>query len=163
MALKPNNDGEVKSTSDEFDDTPKSDELCFENNGYVPPRIPEGDHYEVQFVRAEKHYQWDGWKLFMWVKVLTPGEWFGKDVYMACSLPPKGRWSSSHKYWLAWVLAAGRRPTRADRMSTKVFLNKIFRVRIRIVRKTAKGIRRTAEQEYSVVDELLELLTGGSE
>jgi hypothetical protein len=45
-------------------------------------------------------------------------------------------------------------------MSTAVFRGKVFRARIRTVLKTAKQTDRTPAQRYSVIDELVERLTG---
>src|SRR5437016_2465598 len=113
-------------------------DLEFSISGEIPPAIPDGDHYQVVFVRAEKSCFHTQRKIYLWFRVITPGEWLGAEVYMACNEPPKGHRAASSKYWLAWVLAAGRRPNRADRMSTAIFRNKVFRVRMRTVLKTAK-------------------------
>jgi len=45
-------------------------------------------------------------------------------------------------------------------MSTAIFKNKVFRARMRKVLKTTKQIDRTPAQQYSVVDELLEVTVG---
>jgi hypothetical protein len=45
-------------------------------------------------------------------------------------------------------------------MTTAVFKNKVFRVRMRAVRKTANQTDRTPAQQYSVVDELLKVQVG---
>ena len=45
-------------------------------------------------------------------------------------------------------------------MSTEVFRNKVFRARMRTVTKTANQTVRTPAQQYSVVDDLLEILVG---
>ena len=126
----------------------------------IPPAIPNGDQYELVFHRAEKGHQFGKHKVYLWFKMLTPGEWVGQLFYMACNVPPKGKIGPSSKFWLAWVLAAQRRPTRTDRMSTAIFKNKVFRARMRKVLKTAKQMDRTPAQQYSVVDELLEVRAG---
>lgn len=135
-------------------------DLSFPNSGDIPPAIPNGEQYEVSFVRAERLRQWGQEKVFLWFRIQTLGEWHGIEFFMACTVAPKGRWGPSHKFWKAWVLAAGRRPNRPERMSVAVFQNKIFRARMRKVLKTANQTDRTPAQQYSVVDELLEVLTG---
>ncbi len=137
-----------------------SGDLEFPCNGYIPPAIPDGDHYEAVFVRAEKKRLWGQPKVFLWFKLITAAEWVNHEFWMACNVPPKGHWTPSYKFWRVWVLAAGTRPNRANRMSTKVFRNKVFRVRMRTVRKTSKQLDLTAAQQYSVVDELLEVRAG---
>ena len=126
----------------------------------IPPAITNGDHYHLGFVRAELTRQWGRPKVFLWFQMLTPGEWYGQQFYMACNVPLKGKWTASCKFWRAWVLAAGRRPNRTDRMSTAIFRNKVYRARIRKVLKTANQTDRTPAQQYSVVDELLEVMVG---
>ena len=135
-------------------------DLSFPNNSDISPAIPNGDQYEVGFLRASQTRQWGQPKVFLWFQLLSPGEWHGQTFYMACNVAPNGKWTPSYKFWQTWVRVAGRRPTRADRMSTSIFKNKVFRVRMRKVLKTAKQIDRTPAQQYSVVDELLEVLTG---
>lgn len=135
-------------------------DLCFPCNGEIPPAIPDGHHYELGFLRAELASYKGTQKIYLWFQMITPGENCGQEFYMACNVAPKGKWTASYKFWQTWVLAAGRRPTRADRMSTAIFKNKGFRARMRAVRKTAKQTVRTPAQQYSVVDELLEVLVG---
>jgi hypothetical protein len=137
-----------------------TEDLSFPCNDAIPPAIPDGDHYELVFLRAEQTRQWGRPKVFLWFQMTTAGEWTGQAFFMACNVIPNGRWTASCNYWQAWVFAAGRRPNRADRMSTAVFKNKVFRVRMRKVLKTAKQTDRTPAQQYSVVDELLEVLVG---
>ncbi len=79
---------------------------------------------------------------------------------MACTVAKRGKWGPSHKYWLCWTLAAGRRPQRRDRMSTTIFRNKVFRARVRTVLHTAQKQVRTAAQRYSLVDCLVEVVVG---
>jgi hypothetical protein len=136
------------------------EDLAFSCNSDIPPAIPNGEQYELVFRRAEKSHQWGQTKLFLWFQMQTPGEWVGQSFYMVCNVPRNEKWGPSSKFWQSWVLAAGRRPNRADRMSTAIFKNKIFRARMRKVLKTSKGISRTPAQQYSVLDELLEVSVG---
>ena len=139
---------------------PASEDLVFSCNSDIPPAIPNGDHYELGFLRAEEAHQYGRHKMYLWFQLTTPGEWYGEKFYMACNIASKGKWGPSSKFWMAWVLAAGRRPKRVDRMSTAIFRNKVFRARMRKVLKTSKQIDRTPAQQYSVVDELLEVTVG---
>ena len=135
-------------------------DLSFPCNSDIPLAIPNGDHYELVFLRAEQVSFRGRQKVYLRFLMQTSGEWHGQEFFMACNVAPQGRWTASYKFWQAWVLAAGRRPMRADRMSTAVFRNKVFRVRMRKVLKTSKQTDRTPAQQYSVVDELLEVLVG---
>ncbi|QOJ35220.1 MAG: hypothetical protein HRU82_09780 [Nitrospira sp.] len=136
-------------------------DIEFPLNSDIPARVPEGD-YDLVFLKGDKKHMFGGGeRSFLWFKIITPGDWMGTQLFMTCTVPLKGKWSPSHKFWLAWVLAAGKRPTRGDRMSTRIFRNKVFRGRVRIVTKTARQTLRTKEQQYSVVDELAAVQAGG--
>lgn len=141
-----------------------ADELELPNNADIPSAIEDGDNYEVSFVRWEKAVLWGRKKkIFLHFKMLTPGPYFGEEFYMCCTVEPHGKWRPSFKYWRAWVLASGKRPLRGDRLSTQVFRNKIFRARFRRVLRTDNPkVIRTHEQQYSVIDELLEVLVRGT-
>lgn len=136
------------------------EDLSFPNNQDVPPAIPDGEQYELCFIRAEKTFQFNGYRVFLWFEMHTAGSWNGERFYMTATVDPKGKWGPSWKYWQAWVLAAGRRPRKKEGLSTKVFKGKLFRCRLRVVLKTSKQRLRTPEQQYSVVDELLEVVAG---
>jgi hypothetical protein len=136
------------------------EDLAFSCNCDIPPAIPNGEQYELVFRRAEEVRQWAQSKLFLWFQMQTPGEWVGQYFYMVCNVSRNGKWGPSSKFWRMWVLAAGRQPKRGDRMSTAIFKNKVFRASIRKVLTTSKGRSRTPAQQYSVVDELLEVRAG---
>lgn len=137
-------------------------ELSFPSNGYIPEAIPDGDHYEVVFSRAERINQWGQDKIILWFKLITPGPWLNEEFFMASNVPPKSKWTLSCKFWRAFVLANGKRPNRRDRLSTGVFKNKVFRVKIRKVIRDSKQQTLTAAQQYSVIDRLIEVAAGGN-
>jgi hypothetical protein len=135
-------------------------DIDFVLSGDIPPRIPEGV-YDVSFVRADKKWIFGKREcMFLWFEIVTQGEWLGQRLYMTCTVPRSGRWGVSHKYVLAWVTASGKSPKRRDRMSTKAFRNKVFRAKVRMVLTTSKGTQRVGDQQYSVIDELLEVAAG---
>ncbi len=140
---------------------PSEEDISFTCNSEIPPTLTEGDHYQVQFIKAEQHGMWRGTKLFLWFRILTAGEWQGRELFMACNMPPNGRFGTSSKFLCMWVLAAGHKPARLDRMSIAVFRNKVFRAKVRTVKQTSKQVERNKHQQYSVIDLLLEVLVGG--
>jgi hypothetical protein len=136
-------------------------DLNFDDRGDVPPLLAEGDHYVVSFVRPEK--AWLGkyrQKIYLYFEIVEPQQHRGDVLWMACNYPEKGRFGPSSKFWLQWVIAGGRRPMRADRLSTKVFRAKYFRARMRTVTRTTTQEARTPAQCYSVIDTLLEVVAG---
>ena len=130
-------------------------DISFDCDPDIPPLIPPGE-YEVSFQRAKKKRLWGSEKIFLEGRIETFGPYNGVKLFMACNVVPNGKWTTGSKFYQAWVIAAGRKPDRFDRMSIKVFKNKRFRVRVRTVAKTAKGIKRIPELQYSVIDEILE-------
>jgi hypothetical protein len=135
------------------------DDLVFDCNADLPAAIPEG-LYEVSFIRAQRKFLWKREKAFLHFIVQELGPSNGTRLFMACNIPQKGRWAMSSKYWRMWILASGRRPARADRLSTAVFRNKLFIARVRTVRITSKQMELTPEAQYSVIDELIEVAAG---
>ena len=65
-------------------DRPSDDakDLVFACRSHIPPAIPDGDQYQVSFIRAEHRKHWGG-KVYLWFKLITPGEWCGEEFYMA--------------------------------------------------------------------------------
>ena len=136
-------------------------DLEFDCDAQSSALIPAGTN-TVGFLRAEKKWLWGCEKIFLWFQILDFGEFQGVEVYMACNAPKKGnkgRMPISHKFYQAWVLAAGRKPDRFDRMSTKVFRGKLFLAQVRTVKNNAKNVARSPLLQYSLIDELLEQLT----
>ncbi|CAI4032134.1 hypothetical protein DNFV4_02561 [Nitrospira tepida] len=136
------------------------EDLTFDSSTEVPPLVPSGE-YEVSFVRASRKDMWRQTKLFLWFVTVTPGAFYGTHLYMVCDVT-KGKhpWGPGHKFLRHWILAAGRKPERQGRMTTKVFRNKIFLAAVRVVEKDANGGTRTLAQQYSVIDHLVELVAG---
>lgn len=134
-------------------------DLEFTVNADVPPKLPEGD-YEVAFLRAEKWSQRGRAKGYLWFQI-TAGQFTGCRLYMAFTIPDKGKWGHSHKFYRAHVLAAETCPRRGDRISTAAFRHKRFLARVRTVEVDFKQRRRAPHEQYSVIDELTELVAGG--
>jgi hypothetical protein len=136
-------------------------DLEFDCDTQSYPLIPEGK-YEVAFLRAEKKWLWGGQKVFLHFQIVESGEFQGEELYMACNAPKKskrGKVPTSCKYYQAWVLAAGRRPDRYDRMSTNVFRGKVFLAKVRTPPNNAKNVARLPLLQHSIIDDLLERLT----
>lgn len=133
-------------------------DLEFACNTEKRPLIHEGK-YEVVFLRAEKKWLYGGQKVFLWFQIVSQGEFHGEKLYLACNVKQDGKWGESSKFYQAWVLAAGRRPDRYDRMSTNVFRGKVFLAKVRSVNTNAKNLPRPPLLQYSIIDDLLDRLT----
>ena len=103
-----------------------------------------------------------GLKVFLHFQIVDFGAFRGVELYMACNAPKKnkqGKMPISSKYYQAWVLAAGKKPDRYDRMSTRVFRGKVFLAKVRPVPTNAKNVARPPLLQNSIIDDLLERLT----
>lgn len=128
----------------------------------LPPLIP-ASRYEVQFLRADKKGFFKRQKLFLWFQIISPGEVHGTQLYLACDITNRKKWRSSSKFLQTWVLAAGKKPDRYDRMSTKVFRRKVFLAEVVTVTKNARGWERPPALQYSVIRGLVRRLTDSTE
>lgn len=134
-------------------------DLEFGGDAEIPPLIPDGK-YEVIFLRAEKKERlWGGTKVFLHFQIVDSGEYQGKELYMACNVKREGKWGVSSKYFQAWVLAAGRKPKRFDRMGTSVFRGKVFLAQVRTVTKNSKNLPRPLLLQYSIIENLVQRST----
>jgi hypothetical protein len=153
MRSVPKTGQENKATDDK--------DIEFANAGTFPPAIPDGDQYEVSFVRCEQARLWGSDKLFLHFKMLTSGPWQGELFWMSCKVIRNGRWTPGSKFYAMWTLANGKRPARTDRMSTRIFRNKIFRAKFYTVTSDSDQKARPPALHYSVIKELLEVKAGG--
>ena len=80
---------------------------------------------------------------------------------MVCTFHTKAELTPRHKYYKQWSIAAGRRPDKRERMVFGVFKNRLFRIRVRDVERDSNGQPSPDVLKYSVVDRIVEPLTGG--
>jgi hypothetical protein len=138
------------------------DDISLEFDSELPPLVPSGN-YIVSFLHAEKKWLWGKrLKVFLHFEIISPEAFAGVRLFMAANVPQKNNWRVGYKFFRAWTMASGRRPKRRDRLSTKVFRNKYFIARVKVVEKTAKGTMRSEAAKYSLIDELLEVEAGGT-
>jgi hypothetical protein len=122
----------------------------------LSPLLPEGE-YEVQFVGYRKVSMFRV-KIFLDFNVISSGAGNGEKLYLCCQWHKK--YTDSSKFLRMWILAAGRRPDRFDRLSMEVFKGKVFRAVVRTVDRDSKQRPLSRHQQYSIIDELKEVLAG---
>lgn len=126
------------------------------------PLIPKGEYQAVCYkVNYAKSFGRD--TLFLRFRVFG-GRYDGTELFMACR-KPVGKTKVNHKLYIQWSLAMGRVPKKGERLSKKVFLHKMFLVQVRDsqVRFKFSGKHLPKMLQYSVVDTILETVTGISE
>jgi|CXWL01.1.fsa_nt_gi hypothetical protein len=126
------------------------------------PLVQEGEHWHAGMVRAERGNVAGRPKIFLIFKIVTAGPSFGVELFMSCTVATNGRWARSSKFLMAWMIAAGTEPPRRDRLSTRIFEGKLFRVRVRTVKRTWQNALLPPHLQYSIIDCLLEVVAGGS-
>jgi hypothetical protein len=121
--------------------------------------IPDGT-YEAQVISYdEKFCIGKARKLFLNFRIVA-GANAGTELFMAFNIPYDQRIRPGSKYYKTWAMVNGwRRPSRNAKMSPRLFLNKVYRVKTRTVRPKHND-REMPGGKYSVVDSILEVLTG---
>jgi hypothetical protein len=97
-------------------------------------------------------------KINLVFQILDEGPYFG--VRLELHFNKLKRYPRSSKLMQCWRRVAGSQPQRADRLSTKVFRSKVLRVRVRDVRADSRQVELSDFEIYSVVDNVLEVVTG---
>lgn len=123
------------------------------------PRIEPGE-YDAICYRAEYGKSWGG-RNSLYVKFrIYEGKYDGVELFMVCSRP-KGKLRTRHKLYQQWSLALGRVPIKSERFNKETLPNKMYRVLVRDTnRQFSNGRRMPDYLQYSVVDTILETLTG---
>lgn len=139
-----------------------TDDLSFGFDAPLEPLVPPGS-YIVAFVKADQRSMFRTKKLFLHWRIVEPFKFDGVTLFQSFNMPTDGtKWGLGHKFLATWILANGIRPVRRDRLSTAVFRKKYFQARVVTVKKTGKGLDRPEAAQYSVVDELVAVVAGGS-
>jgi hypothetical protein len=125
----------------------------------LPPRIPPGE-YEAVCYDVETGRSWGGRK-DIYIRFRVHGsDYDGTELYLVCTYDTD-RIGLRHKYFKQWALAAGRCPAKNEQLPATIFKNRLFRVRVRYTdRREQDGSRLPDFLQYSVVDSIIEPLTG---
>ena len=124
------------------------------------PLIPDGK-YEVQCVGYDNGFcLGKARKTFLKFVILTEGEHNGKKLFMAFNMPYNRRIKTGSKYYKNWVAVNGwRKPSRNTKMSPRIFVNKIFRIKTRTAKPKHNDKEMPADFWYSIVDEILDVIS----
>lgn len=141
------------------DESSLNDPICSQE----PYPLIEAGEYEASCVAsARKKYREDEHKVYLTFQITTFGEHFEKRLFMA--MKDYGRKvRRGSKFFTAWIIAnGGIKPRRGERMSLKVFKNKVFRIYVDTVKpKFDTGHPKPESCHYSKVQHILELVAGG--
>jgi hypothetical protein len=110
--------------------------------------------YDSKFVLGKTR------KVFLNFRIIEQGEHNGKIIFQAFNMPYDGRIKTGSKYYKTWCMVNGwNKPSRNAKMSPRLFLKKIYKVKTRTVKPAHNGKEMPKQFHYSVVDEILEVLT----
>jgi hypothetical protein len=132
--------------------------ICSDDRPLIPDGIYEAQCYAYDngFCLGKTR------KTFLKFKILTPGEHFQKEIFMAFNMPYDGKIKSGSKYYKTWCKVNGwQKPSRNAKMSPRLFINKIYKIKTRTVNPPQpNGEEMPEDFWYSVVDSIIEVLTG---
>lgn len=124
---------------------------------YAPKKIcliPDGV-YEAQCIEIKRGEFYGHPKIYLKFKIIQ-SQHEGVELWMPFNLYKKITRHS--KFYEAWVISnKGTKPKANDRMSARLFLNKIFRVQVGKVETDKRQRKLSPDETYSVVREILEL------
>jgi len=136
----------------------KGTELEFTTKDDSWPLIPEGK-YEASLVKYEKRKFFSGEKLYCIFQILDLGPYCGTKLFKSYNFyNPLPRGADLFK---DFALVYGRRLTKKTKLSMKLFEGRVFVVRVRTVIADRKQSTLSEQQRYSVIDRIVEVLTGG--
>jgi hypothetical protein len=129
--------------------------------------MPEGE-YEAVLIRHETAKVFNCPKVFLWFRIVQPGEHFEKEIFRAYRVKlligkqgKQGRFKLHPRSELAMalyrLLGAKRRP---DRISLHSLKNCVWRIKVRTVKSDYKQRELPEFLYYSVVEDIIAQLTG---
>jgi len=125
------------------------------------PLIPNGT-YEAQCIKYDNKFVLGKTKkTFLAFRIVSLSEHQGKEVFQAFNMPYDGKIKTGSKYYKTWCMVNGwMRPSRNAKMSPRIFLNKIYRIKTRTTKPRLNGKEMPQDFWYSVVDEIIEVIAG---
>lgn len=124
----------------------------------LPKRIPD-----ITYLARYRFKQTGKFKklrrVFLWFDIMFQGKKVA-ELYLSCAYPKDGsdNFSIGSKLMQAVEIAnGGKLPPRGDRITTKVFKGKTFRVKTRTVKQDSKGNAREEVDWYSVIDHIVDI------
>jgi hypothetical protein len=121
--------------------------------------LPNGEIFEVVYLRHEANRcYYSQLKLYIYFKIVTPGKYYGIEIYRVYNQYRVPNRNSD--FIKDCELILGRRLKKNEKASTAIFKKKVLRIRVRTVKKNRKQEQLPDFQQYSVIDSILEVVTG---
>ena len=125
--------------------------------GDYRPLIPDG-LWDVQCIGYDDGYYGKIPKLFLNFEIVGDGPYKGEQLFMSFNMPYDGHIPTGSRYYKTWSKVNGKLPSRNAKMSPRIFLNKLFRVKTRtVVPKDDNDVLPT-DFHYSIIENIIESL-----
>lgn len=135
-----------------------------------PPLVPDGK-YQAVLVRHETAFVFKTAKVFLWFRIIEPGEHYGKELYRPYRVKRLiGKPGKNGSFRLApgsdlfsmlvRVLDMSKRAVRPDRISLRALRHGVLEIKTRTVTKDYQQREAVEWLRYSVVDDVTRQLTG---
>ena len=123
-------------------------------------RIPPGSYEAICYDMNLKQGQGGTWKVYLQFRI-SSGEYDGTELFMCCP-KPDGKLRERHKLHKQMSLALGRPLSKGERLSKKIFINKLYTIQVRYTfRKFDETNQKMPDfMQYTVIGTILEVLTG---
>jgi hypothetical protein len=136
-------------------------ELELDGNPLV--RVPDRA-FQAAFSRAERRFLYQRTSLWLWFRLVAldavDAHFHGLELPLICATRG-GRIGPKAKFAKIWSRLAGRPAVKGERLSTAIFKGRLFTIRTRTVRIDHEQNPHGAIDEYSVVQDILEIEVGG--
>jgi hypothetical protein len=147
------NRGELSSSKDRMDETETTgpDPVCDDD----PYPCYQSGIYEARCMRARVylHPRLRAWKCELKYMLIPSGEIvFG---FFNLGVGEKPMPTRGSNYRRAWIIASGEQPKKRQRLSHRMFVGKVFEVRIDVTTRTWDQREHVAAERYSTVKEIL--------
>jgi len=114
------------------------------------PRVADGE-FEAVCTRYDLGHYGKIPKLYLIFSLINrPYE--DVELFMSFNMPFNGRVPRGSRYYKTWAKVNGKLPSRNAKMSPRLFLNKVFRVRTRTVKPKDGGVELPDDFHYSIID-----------
>lgn len=136
----------------------KDDDSGFKAKAEPRPRIPKGEYEAVCIKKDISIYLGSEKKLYLHFQIIE-GNHQGVKLFAAYKYYKP--FPTGSKYYTDWSIANSGLPRRRDKMSPRVFLNKLFLVRVKDAMPRYED--RTPKPDmfrYSVIDRIIEKVIG---
>lgn len=116
------------------------------------PWVPDGE-FEAECFDFKPGYYIKTPKLYLNFRLLNePYE--DVELFMSFNMPYNGSVPIGSRYYKTWAKVNGKKPSRNTKMSPRIFLHKIYKVKTRTVKPKDGGEELPEDFHYSIIDSI---------